>query len=192
MDMFEQYLDEFDNSVKRKLIVYCNELERWNKKLNLTSLKGEALVRRLVLEPCWIARKLEIKGVMWDIGSGNGSPAIPIGLSSRVEALHLIEARSKRAAFLRHVTATLDMKEAQVHRARFEEVAGKIGTPDWITMQAVEPSESILNAIKEAGLVKVRVVWITSRRKMSLVAASSVLELPDSDTIAVDLALDQS
>src|SRR5690348_7687780 len=99
-DELERAAIELTDTAGRKLVIYCEELERWNKKLNLTSLNGAALVRRLVLEPCWIARRLGIGGVMWDIGSGNGSPAIPIGLSVNLDNLHLIEARSKRTAFL--------------------------------------------------------------------------------------------
>ena len=45
--------------------------------MNLTSLTGSTRIRRLVAEPLWVARQLSPTGRYLDIGSGNGSPAIP-------------------------------------------------------------------------------------------------------------------
>ena len=39
---------------------YCDELVRWNAKMNLTGLAGAELVRRLVVEPVWIATQLRL------------------------------------------------------------------------------------------------------------------------------------
>src|SRR5262245_7655980 len=103
------------------LATYCQELERWNQKINLTSLVGSNLVRRLVVEPIWIAEDLKIAGNVVDIGSGNGSPAIPIRLYRPLTHLHLVETRSRRAAFLRHLKSTLALKNVDVHRTRFED-----------------------------------------------------------------------
>ena len=86
---------------------YCDELVRWSAKMNLTGLAGAELVRRLVVEPAWIATQLRLSGTLLDIGSGNGSPAIPLHVCCRFWKCHLIEARTKRAAFLRHVTMAL-------------------------------------------------------------------------------------
>ena len=36
---------------KSTLTRYCDELVRWNKKINLTGLQGTEMVRRLVVEP---------------------------------------------------------------------------------------------------------------------------------------------
>ena len=70
-----------DENAVQRLAVYCEQLEHWNRKVNLTALEGTALVRRLLVEPIWIAQKLDIKGRVCDIGSGNGSPAIPMRLA---------------------------------------------------------------------------------------------------------------
>jgi 16S rRNA G527 N7-methylase RsmG len=43
------------------LAQYCEELDRWNKKINLTGLSGEAMVRRLVQNLCGLAMSYNCK-----------------------------------------------------------------------------------------------------------------------------------
>src|SRR5205823_4516510 len=94
---------------KLALAAYCEELARWNKKINLTGLSSADMVHRLVTEPVWIGLQLKPAGILADIGSGNGSPAIPLRVVCPFAACHLIEARTKRAAFLRHIATTLKL-----------------------------------------------------------------------------------
>src|SRR5207247_8684869 len=114
-----------------------DELHRWNKKINLTGLSGIEMVRRLVVEPVWIGLQLKPTGVLADIGSGNGSPAIPLHVVCELQTSHLIEARTKRAAFLRPVATTLKLSGLQVHKARFQEVSKTLGRVDWIPLRVV-------------------------------------------------------
>ena len=99
-----------------KLARYCEELQRWSKRMNLTALAGRDLVQRLVVEPVWIASTLEVSGSVVDIGSGNGSPAIPFGICRALDALKMVESRLRRAAFLRHLIASLGLRNAAVFR----------------------------------------------------------------------------
>ena len=82
LEVLESELRKFDidlpSSQKLALAAYCDELHRWNKRINLTGLSGADMVRRLVVEPGWIGLQLQLTGVLADIGSGNGSPAIPL------------------------------------------------------------------------------------------------------------------
>jgi len=166
LELLESELREFqidlDSRQKATLAAYCEELLRWNKKINLTGLSGAALVRRLVVEPVWVGMQLKPDGVLLDIGSGNGSPAIPLHVISRFRTCHLVEARSKRAAFLRHLTATLNVKNVEVHRAMFEEVAPRIETPDWVTLQAVALTKELSEHLRRISRSTTTVVWITS------------------------------
>jgi 16S rRNA (guanine(527)-N(7))-methyltransferase RsmG len=145
-----------------KLSLYCDELVHWNRKLNLTGLSGAPLVRRLVVEPVWIARELGLQGSLVDIGSGNGSPAIPFQIVSSLSQGHLVEARLKRAAFLRHVIGTLGLATTVVHRTRFEDIAKTLGKCDWVSLQAVAFTEELLGSIEEIAHPTTTIVWITS------------------------------
>src|SRR5262245_32491457 len=106
---------------------YCDELVRWNSKINLTGLKEAELVRRLVVEPAWIANELKLVGRLADIGSGNGSPAIPLHVVSELNTTHLIEGRSKRAAVLGHIVNFLKLPDVWF----IGRVWKKLSLPSW-------------------------------------------------------------
>jgi 16S rRNA (guanine527-N7)-methyltransferase len=151
--LLEEELERFgvDLSHKQKqdLAFYCDELGRWNRKINLTALTGVALIRRLVVEPVWIARCLPLDGSFMDIGSGNGSPAIPFIVAAKgIRRSYMIEARAKRAAFIRHVTTALGLKNLAVYRARFEDVAETLPKADWISLQAVALTAQIIETVR--------------------------------------------
>jgi 16S rRNA (guanine527-N7)-methyltransferase len=152
----------FTPRAHEKLSVYIRELERWNSRVNLTSLHGGELVRRLVIEPSRIGRQLQMSGTLVDIGSGNGSPGIPLYLTLGLARVHLVEARTRRAAFLRHVANLVDPKQIIVHKARLEDLEDGAGRVDWVSMQAVHPSAVLLAALRRWSDATTRVVWITS------------------------------
>jgi len=131
--------------------------------MKLTSLSVARLVRRLVAEPVWIARELHLAGSLADIGSGNGSPAIPFHIVSHFMGCDLIEARAKRAAFLRHVAVKLKLPNVTVHRARFEDVAESLKSPNWISLQAVALSDEIIDSIRRIASPTTTIVWISSQ-----------------------------
>jgi 16S rRNA (guanine527-N7)-methyltransferase len=197
LDLIESGLREFEFDVpspqKLALARYCDELVRWNKRINLTGLDGAAMVRRLVIEPAWVARQLDLSGVLLDIGSGNGSPAIPVHVLSRVRETHLVESRAKRAAFLRHVVTTLLLSNVSVHRALFKEVAGSGHLrPDWISMQAVALTSELLESIRQMADKTTTVVWITSERVLPPLRPKQEIEVPITGTKVFLFQLDLS
>ena len=176
---------ELDSVQKEKLAIYCEELSRWNQKINLTSLQGEALVRRLVLEPAWVGKQLKLQGILLDIGSGNGSPAIPLEIVCGFRKSHLVEARTKRAAFLRHLTAILNLVNTEVHKARFENLEKSIESPDWITLQAVALTKDMLGSMRKISKSTTNVVWLTSSTFQTELQASHVFSIPVTGSKAV-------
>ena len=148
--------------VRHQLSEYASELERWNRAVNLTALNGEALVRRLIVEPIWVGGRLQMSGTLVDVGSGNGSPGIPLSVTREFERVVLVEPRLRRAAFLRHIVAKLSLRNIEVARDRIENLPGPVAA-DWISMQAIEPTEDILVALNRIRKETTRVVWFTSR-----------------------------
>jgi len=174
---------------KSKLAGYCSELVRWNAKINLTGLQGEELVRRLVVIPVWIGNHLKMSGVAADIGSGNGSPAIPLHLVSDLTTTHLIEARAKRAAFLRHVVNFLKINGVVVHRSRLEDIKPELKAVDWITLQGVALTLELLDGLKRIARSTTRVVWITSDPSPPITPQQR-LQVPSTNTEALTFQLD--
>jgi 16S rRNA (guanine527-N7)-methyltransferase len=189
---FHTFHIELPQVQKVALASYCDELVRWNNKMNLTSLSNARLVRRLVAEPVWIARELQLAGSLADIGSGNGSPAIPFHIVSRFLSCDLIEARAKRAAFLRHVVLTLKLRSVTVHRARFENVARSLKTPNWISLQAVALTAKIIDSIRPIASSATTVVWISSKGKEPDWTPIRTLTVPSTNTQVFLFKLDLS
>jgi 16S rRNA (guanine(527)-N(7))-methyltransferase RsmG len=156
---------------KLMLAAYCEQLASWNRKMNLTGLSDTTLVRRLVAEPVWIASALQLRGALIDIGSGNGSPAVPFDIVCGFERCQLVESRTKRAAFLRHLAMVLPLPKVIVHRSRFEEVLSDLEPASWISLRAVFLNARLMDSIRQVALPKATIVWITSR---SVEAATSL------------------
>lgn len=110
------------------LEAYFLELARWNAVVNLTafSLEGggtDAAIDRLLLEPLLAARHLPSDAVsLLDVGSGGGSPAIPLKLARPDLTVHMVEAKVRKSVFLRQVVRSLDLRNTHVQTARFEEL----------------------------------------------------------------------
>ena len=176
--------------VRDRLAAYVRGLEHWNRTVNLTSLHGAELMRRLIVEPAWIGQELQVSGRLADIGSGNGSPGVPLYITRNLTRVHLVEARARRAAFLRHIANQLDGREIVVHRTRVEDMAPPLEPVEWITLQAVSPSATLLGALRRLYDPTTRVVWITGRTAAPTPRATRVC-VPGSNTEVWIFQLDQ-
>jgi 16S rRNA (guanine527-N7)-methyltransferase len=110
-----------------QLTCYYDLLSRWNRKINLTALdQPDEAIDRLLLEPVLAARYLPpaISSLM-DIGSGGGSPAIPLKLCAQTASLTMVEAKARKSAFLREAVRTLRLDRTAVETARYEELLAR-------------------------------------------------------------------
>lgn len=150
-----------DDKARARLVLYLDRLGHWNRSMNLTALQGFERALRLVAEPLWVARRLNPSGCYVDIGSGNGSPAFPWLLLSGFQEAHLVEARRRRAVFLRQTARALDIREVKVHPVRFDEFVPPAPV-DWVTLQGVRLTSDVREKIG-AALPGARIVWLTER-----------------------------
>jgi 16S rRNA (guanine527-N7)-methyltransferase len=99
-------------------------LSRWNEKINLTSLSdADEAIERLLLEPLLAARRLSPSAsTLLDVGSGGGSPAIPLKLAAPHLSLTMVEVKARKSAFLREAVRQLALRDAQVETIRIEEL----------------------------------------------------------------------
>ena len=117
-----------DPQAVESLGAYYRLLEFWNEKVNLTafSLKDapDEAIDRLLIEPLVAARHLHGSHGrtctaphlgphprLLDIGSGGGSPAIPLKIA--IPSLHLVmvESKTRKSAFLREAVRHLNLAE---------------------------------------------------------------------------------
>jgi len=107
-----------------RLEAYLSLLFRWNARMNLTAVRDEkTAVDRLLLEGVVAAELLEGSAPrVMDVGSGAGSPAIPMHLALAGSRLMLVEARQRKAAFLREAARVLGLERVTVAACRVEEL----------------------------------------------------------------------
>lgn len=114
-----------------RLLAYFELLSKWNRKINLTSLDDpDDAIDRLLLEPVVAARHLPETGPgrpvrHMDIGSGGGSPAIPMMLATPRMRLTMVEAKARKSAFLREAVRHLELFDAKVETSRYEELLAR-------------------------------------------------------------------
>jgi len=109
------------------LIAYFELLKKWNHKVSLTSLPivedGEEALDRLLIEPALAAAFIpKPDAVVIDVGSGGGSPAIPMKLLAPAVSMRMIESKTRKAAFLREAIRHLTLTGTTVEAFRVEEL----------------------------------------------------------------------
>ena len=131
------------------LAEYWRLLERWNSRINLTSIPLEGSpshsIDRLIVEPLIAASLIPPPPVAWfDLGSGGGSPAVPLKILNPGANLTMVESRSRKGAFLREVVRSLGFTATKVAIDRFEDVALRdAAAADCITVRAVRADKTL-------------------------------------------------
>jgi 16S rRNA (guanine527-N7)-methyltransferase len=138
------------------LAVYFETLSRWNSKINLTSLTLEPpsaeTFHRLLLEPLKAVLEVPLGAERWfDIGSGGGSPAIPMKLARPNLILTLVESKTRKAAFLRELIRALGLSNATVLCDRLEDIVSQSeyqNLATLITLRAVRLDDALVRAVR--------------------------------------------
>jgi 16S rRNA (guanine527-N7)-methyltransferase len=138
------------------LDAYFELLKKWNRKVSLTSLpiaeEGEEALDRLLIEPALAAQYLPTpSAVVIDVGSGGGSPAIPMKLVSPGIAMRMIESKTRKAAFLREAIRHLELGATSVEASRVEELLIRPElheAADVVTVRAVRTEKKLLAQIQ--------------------------------------------
>jgi 16S rRNA (guanine527-N7)-methyltransferase len=107
---------------------YYKELISWNDRINLTSITGFRDVQiKHFLDSLTIINALkQLDGKQLriiDIGTGAGFPGLPIKIALPDIELVLLEATTKKASFLRHLKAALELEEVDIVAGRAEDIA---------------------------------------------------------------------
>lgn len=115
---------ELPASAAASLQSYIRLLLHWNQRISLTGARtARELALAHILDCLHVAPLLIAGEATADIGSGAGFPGIPLATARPDCSFTLIEARRKRASFLRYAVATLRLANVQVVEARAQELA---------------------------------------------------------------------
>jgi 16S rRNA (guanine527-N7)-methyltransferase len=146
---------------------YLEILARWNKRINLTAFDltppSDEAIDRLIVEPLAAVRYLRTDDrLVVDIGSGGGSPSIPIKLAVPSLQMVLFESRTRKSAFLREAVRALGLRDVDVEtiRADPETIPAWLqGAADVVTIRAVRADARIWDAIETLVNRDGRVFW---------------------------------
>lgn len=122
------------------LIVYLDELLRWNKKINLTAITepGEALEKHLI-DSLLMLLYVNTGEKIIDMGSGAGLPAIPLAITRTDLDITSVDSVGKKINFQKHIKRTLKLAGIRPINARVEALAESdefSGTFDVVTARA--------------------------------------------------------
>jgi 16S rRNA (guanine527-N7)-methyltransferase len=146
------------------LNTFLQELERWNRVHNLTSVEGEQasidlhLIDSIAILPIMREFLPSTQVQIADLGSGGGLPAIPIAIAQPDWSISLIEAVRKKTAFLQNVKGKLGLTNASIYSDRVEQVATQEpGKYDAVISRAFTSLDRFLDLaepfLKPGGLV---------------------------------------
>jgi 16S rRNA (guanine527-N7)-methyltransferase len=174
-----------------RLGAYLDVLARWNRRINLTSFDldapTDAAIDRLIVEPLRAAAFVrESDRVALDIGSGGGSPAIPIAVACPWLRMTLVEIRARKAAFLREAVRTVDLAGARVEAVAFHRLAADHSLAkqvDVVTMRAVRADGEIWKAIEVLLAPGGRVLWFGGDR--GAIEGTSLAPVASNDVVLV-------
>ena len=178
--LLEPFQLELNSSQISMLLAYLDLLLRWNRKINLTSVRTEKeCVTRHFGESLYLARWIKLKGNLLDIGSGAGFPGLALRIAFPDLATTLLEPVAKKRAFLKEATRVCNISRVEVRPERLEDFTrqGPGAMFDTVTVRAVGHFETLLpqaqNHLKSDGRI---CLWIGQNQGQSLRESSERMQ----------------
>ncbi|MFQ5737063.1 MAG: 16S rRNA (guanine(527)-N(7))-methyltransferase RsmG [Thermodesulfobacteriota bacterium] len=114
-----------DEGAVSAFMTLLRELKAWNRKINLTSIEGDAeIVVRHFLDSLTLCRFLDGTERLLDVGTGAGFPGIPLKIAMPGLASVLLDSVAKKVHFIRHIIRTLGL--GGTVKGSIEAVSGRV------------------------------------------------------------------
>jgi 16S rRNA (guanine527-N7)-methyltransferase len=169
-----------------KLARLLTELERWNRRVNLTAIRDlEAMVSGHILDSLAVRPLLEGRRVI-DVGTGAGFPGLPLAIAEPQIEFGLLDSNGKKISFVRHVIGELGLSNATAIRARAEDYA-PAERFDTVIARALA---SIPKLLQLAGhLIREEGVLLALKGKHPAAELESIEELPGWKYVVTDVTV---
>lgn len=152
------------------LFLFVGSLRHWNQTHNLTAVRElPALIETHLVDPLLAVPRLFSDanapggGVLLDVGSGAGVPALPWALAVPSLRIELVEKVAKKVAFLRHVVARLGLQDrVTIHAQEVQALQGG-ASYDMIVSRAFASLPRFLTLTTHLSRVGTRWVYMAGR-----------------------------
>jgi 16S rRNA (guanine527-N7)-methyltransferase len=140
-----------------RLLTLLDELERWNRRYNLTAIRTrERMVTHHLLDS--LAVHPDLKGERTaDVGTGAGFPGLPLAVCNPQRQFTLIDSVAKKVRFVAHAVKMLGLRNVTTVHARVESM--RVETPfDTVVARAFAPLPKLLSAVQCICAAKTQVL----------------------------------
>ncbi|MBT8104070.1 MAG: 16S rRNA (guanine(527)-N(7))-methyltransferase RsmG [Woeseiaceae bacterium] len=100
-----------------------DELERWNRKVNLTAVRDRAQMETLHVADSLAVQPFLAGRQILDVGTGAGFPGLPLAIVEPEREFTLLDSNNKKILFVKHVAALLGLDNVTAVKARAEDYA---------------------------------------------------------------------
>lgn len=145
------------------LLRLLDELTRWNKAYNLTSIDDRAgMLTHHLLDSLAVAPQLSGATVA-DVGTGAGFPGLPLAIVDPARRYTLIDSNNKKVRFVGHVARTLGLANVEPLHARVEDLSPAVSF-DTVVARAFAPLPRLLALVRPLCGPQTRVLAMKGAR----------------------------
>ena len=113
----------FPEGTAEKLGILIDELERWNRKVNLTAIRDRnEMITAHLLDSLVAAPLLEGESIL-DVGTGPGFPGLPLAIVEPDRRFTLLDSNNRKIMFAQHAAGLLGLDNVSAVKARGEDYA---------------------------------------------------------------------
>ncbi|TDP28201.1 16S rRNA m(7)G-527 methyltransferase [Idiomarina aquatica] len=137
-----------DENQLDQLVQLVEQLDKWNKAYNLTSVRDpKQMVSRHIVDSLIISPFLTGDRFI-DVGTGPGLPGLPLAIANPDKSFVLLDSLGKRIRFIRQVCHQLGIKNVQAVQSRVEDYTEQNNSFDGVLSRAFASLDDMLTWCK--------------------------------------------